>query len=93
LIGVGVACEVVEATGAVGGGTFPGVELASWALELHSEAGADALAAALRDGDPPVIGRIVDDRLRLDVRTVLPGQEDDLARRVQESVESAEAHS
>lgn len=93
LIGVGVACEVVEATGAVGGGTFPGVDLASWALELHSEVGPDALAAALRDGDPPVIGRIVDDRLRLDLRTVLPGQEDDLARRVQESVESAEAHS
>jgi hypothetical protein len=33
-----------------------------------------------------VIGRIVDDTLMLDVRTVLPGQEDDLARRVSEAL-------
>ena len=32
------------------------------------------------------MGRIVDDRLRLDVRTVLPGQEEDLVRRIVEVV-------
>ena len=70
--------------GAVGGGTFPGVELSSWAAALTPENGPDALAARLRDGDPPVVGRIVDDRFFLDVRTVLPGQEDVLVRRVAE---------
>jgi len=73
----GVACQVKETAGAVGGGTFPGHELRSWAVAL---AGADvgALARALRAGAPPVVGRIVDDELLLDLRTVLPGQEDEL---------------
>jgi L-seryl-tRNA(Ser) seleniumtransferase len=79
----GVDCEPVATKGAVGGGTYPGVELDSWAVELPG-AGADALADALRAGEPPVVGRIVDDRLRLDVRTVFGSQEDDLVRRVLE---------
>ena len=32
------------------------------------------LLDCLRAGDPAVVGRIVDDRLLLDLRTVLPGQ-------------------
>lgn len=87
----GVACDAVEARGAVGGGTFPGVELPSRALELRPEGGVDRLAAALRAGEPPVVGRIVDDALLLDVRTVLPGQVPDLVRRVVESVRATEA--
>jgi len=85
LAAAGVACRVVSTSGAVGGGTFPEVELASSALEL-AEGAPDALARALRDGDPAVVGRIVEDRLLLDLRTVLPGQEDDLVRRVRETV-------
>jgi len=85
----GVECEAVEARGAVGGGTYPGVELESWAVELRSGPGAGALADALRNGAPPVIGRIVDDRLQLDVRTVFPGQQDDLARRVMECIRAS----
>jgi hypothetical protein len=34
----------------------------------------------VRAGDPPVIGRLVDDRLFLDCRTVLPGQVTELVR-------------
>jgi L-seryl-tRNA(Ser) seleniumtransferase len=79
-----VECRVVQASGAVGGGTFPEVELPSWAVEL-SGAPPDVLARALRDGDPAVVGRIVDDHVLLDLRTVLPGQEDDLVRRVCEA--------
>ena len=80
-----VRCGVTEAVGAVGGGTFPGVELPSWAVEL-SHPSLTELARALRDGNPPVVGRILDDRLTLDLRTVLPGQEGELARRVSEAV-------
>jgi L-seryl-tRNA(Ser) seleniumtransferase len=83
----GVENRVVETTGAVGGGTFPGVGLPSWAVEVRVGVGASALAAALRGGgDTPVVARIVDDALRLDLRTVLPGQESELRRRVQECV-------
>jgi len=39
-----------------------------------------SLDARLREGDPPVVGRIVDDRLLLDCRTVLPHQVVGLAR-------------
>jgi L-seryl-tRNA(Ser) seleniumtransferase len=81
----GVPCRVVEVAGAVGGGTFPEVELPSSAVEITNTS-ADRLARALREGDPPVVGRIVDDRLLLDVRTVLPGQEAELLRRVCEAL-------
>ena len=70
----GVPCAVVPTKGAVGGGTYPGVELDSWAVELDGPNGTQALANTLRHGSPPVVGRIVDDRLRLDVRTLLPGE-------------------
>jgi L-seryl-tRNA(Ser) seleniumtransferase len=81
----GVRCGAVQAEGAVGGGTFPGVALESWAVELTGPSVAD-LARALRDGEPPVIGHIQGDRLLLDVRTVLPGQDEILVRRVRESL-------
>jgi L-seryl-tRNA(Ser) seleniumtransferase len=42
----------------------------------------DALAAALRRGDPPVVGRILDGQLLLDPRTVPPGMDDVLLRAV-----------
>jgi L-seryl-tRNA(Ser) seleniumtransferase len=80
----GVACEVVAAEGAVGGGTFPGVTLPSHAVALAAP-DPSSLAAALRAGDPPVVARIVDDRLLLDVRTVLPGEEGALVESVLEA--------
>ena len=46
-----------------------------YALALASSHGADALAACLRCADPPIIGRIVDERLLLDLRTVPPEQD------------------
>jgi L-seryl-tRNA(Ser) seleniumtransferase len=83
----GIQGDVVEASGAVGGGTFPGVELPSRALALRHDA-PDHLARRLRAGEPPVVARILDDALLLDVRTVLPGQDDDLVRRVVEASSS-----
>jgi L-seryl-tRNA(Ser) seleniumtransferase len=63
---------LVEAASQVGGGALPTVELPTIAVALGADAvQTRALDAALRAGDPPVIGRIVDDRLLLDCRTVL----------------------
>ncbi len=70
-----LAARVVEDRAQVGGGALPTVELPTAGLALGAtDAAARALDAALRAGDPPVIGRLADDRLFLDCRTVLPGQ-------------------
>jgi L-seryl-tRNA(Ser) seleniumtransferase len=65
----------------VGGGALPTVELPTAVLAL----GTPALPAALLDGrlrhaELPVMGRVKDDRLLLDCRTVFPDQIPDLAR-------------
>ena len=81
----GVPSALVAAKGAVGGGTYPGVELSGWALALDPPDGAEAFAARLRTGRPPVIARIADGRVLLDPRTVDSEEEDDLVRRVAEA--------
>jgi L-seryl-tRNA(Ser) seleniumtransferase len=74
---------VVEGRSQVGGGALPTVELPTAGLALGAtDAAARALDAALRLGDPPVVGRLVDDRLYLDCRTVLSGQVPALAKAV-----------
>jgi L-seryl-tRNA(Ser) seleniumtransferase len=70
-----LAARVVEDRAQVGGGALPTVELPTAGLALGAtDEAARALDAALRAGDPPVVGRLVSDRLFLDCRTVLPGQ-------------------
>jgi L-seryl-tRNA(Ser) seleniumtransferase len=63
-----VGGEVVEATGRVGGGALPLLELPGPVVALPERA--ETLAAKLRAGDPPVVGRIQDGRLLLDPRTL-----------------------
>jgi L-seryl-tRNA(Ser) seleniumtransferase len=41
-----------------------------------------ALAAALRDGQPPIVVRVTDDRVVVDPRTVAPDDDDVLAARL-----------
>jgi L-seryl-tRNA(Ser) seleniumtransferase len=72
----GVTAAVVDLEGAVGGGALAEAPVASAGLALDGDA--EALAARLRAGDPPVVGRIHEDRLLLDARTVLPGEDEAL---------------
>lgn len=75
----GVAGAGVEdSESAVGGGSLPGQVLPSFAVRLGG--GGQALAARLRRADPPVIARVRDDDVWLDVRTVLPRDERQLRR-------------
>jgi L-seryl-tRNA(Ser) seleniumtransferase len=75
-----LAARVIEAQAQVGGGALPTVELPTAAVALGATPeAARALDAALRAGEPPVIGRIADDRLLLDCRTVLTEQVNALA--------------
>jgi L-seryl-tRNA(Ser) seleniumtransferase len=72
----GVSCQVVDLEAMAGGGAFAQEALASAGVAL--EGPADAKLTRLRRGDPPVFARIVDDRVVLDARTVLPGEDEDL---------------
>ena len=68
----------------IGGGSLPGETLPTTLMALDGETygGADALAGRLRHMSPPVIGRIENDEVLLDPRTVLPEQDGDLVRGV-----------
>jgi len=67
-----LGATLVEGRAQVGGGSLPLVELPTVALAIGTtERSAHALDQALREGEPPVIGRIADDHLLLDSRTVL----------------------
>ena len=78
----GCPATVVQSTSTVGGGALPGETLSTWAIALTTPA-PDALAAALRRGEPPVVGRILDGQLLLDLRTVPSGMDEVVQRAVQ----------
>lgn len=84
---VGDVAEVEASTAPVGGGSLPGVELDSWCVALTGRRPA-ALAERLRAQDPPVIGRVDDDRVLLDLRTVPPAQDADLIELVRAALDA-----
>jgi L-seryl-tRNA(Ser) seleniumtransferase len=77
----GFIAEVINGTSTIGGGSAPGSELPTRLLAITLPGlSADALEARLRTADPPVIARIQDDRVTLDLRTVAPDEDEMLAR-------------
>jgi L-seryl-tRNA(Ser) seleniumtransferase len=59
-------------------------KLANWAVALTpARGGAESLAAALRRGEPAVLGRIKDNRLLIDLRSVFPAQDAEIALAVE----------
>jgi L-seryl-tRNA(Ser) seleniumtransferase len=72
----GAAAVALAAT--IGGGSLPGETLPSFGLAVAARS-AERLLAALRGGDPAVLGRIEGGRVLLDLRTVDPRAGDELA--------------
>lgn len=64
-------------TAVIGGGTTPGVELPSFAVQLPLDGSPDELLTQLRSGEPAVIARIDDGQVLLDLRSV-PAADDQL---------------
>jgi len=73
----GLRAEVMEGSSMIGGGSTPGQPLQSWLIAIDC---ADVVEAERRCrlSDPPVVARIEDGRLILDLRTVFAEEEDEL---------------
>jgi L-seryl-tRNA(Ser) seleniumtransferase len=79
-----LGAQVIESRSQVGGGALPTVELPTAAIALGTpERPAERLDEALRAGRPAVLGRLLDDHLLLDCRTVLPSDVVALASRLE----------
>jgi L-seryl-tRNA(Ser) seleniumtransferase len=76
----GLRAEVVDGVSTIGGGSAAGSALPTRLVALSMEGlSADALESRLRALDPPVVARIQDDRVVLDLRTVPPSENDELS--------------
>ena len=69
----GVECSVVKSVSTVGAGAFPQAELASAALAFDGNS--TTLEKNLRGGATPVIGRLTEGKLLLDMRSVFPSED------------------
>ena len=66
-----LVCEVVQGVSRIGGGSLPTAKLETFGLALsHPNLSAEKLAKRLRTSNPPVIGRVKEDLVILDVRTI-----------------------
>ncbi|HEY2470841.1 MAG TPA: L-seryl-tRNA(Sec) selenium transferase [Terracidiphilus sp.] len=76
-----IHAEVMSVDSVVGGGTAPDAKLPSYAVVVvHAELSAGELLKALRQAEPPIIGRINDEKVILDLRTVSPRFDEAITR-------------
>jgi L-seryl-tRNA(Ser) seleniumtransferase len=67
---------LLDGESVIGGGAAPSAVLPTRLIALtHANLGADDLSTRLRAATPPVIARVEDGRVLLDLRTVFPGQD------------------
>ena len=82
--------EAVEDVTYLGGGAVPTQKLTTWCIALEPDAmSVDRLAARLRTGAPSIVGRVQQERLHLDLRSVFPRQDVQLVAAVAAVTESA----
>jgi L-seryl-tRNA(Ser) seleniumtransferase len=70
LCAVGFEASVIDGQSTIGGGSLPGETLPTKLVALNV-ASPDDFLARLRRGDPPVVARIENDRVLIDLRTVI----------------------
>jgi L-seryl-tRNA(Ser) seleniumtransferase len=81
----GSRVEVVETKASVGGGAFPTAEIPSAGIAIAGRP--EIVEQQLRGNDPPIIARIAEGRVILDLRTVAPGEDVDVAVAVRAAIE------
>jgi L-seryl-tRNA(Ser) seleniumtransferase len=73
--------EIRESESVIGGGAAPGATLPTFVIAIqHASISADELSARLRRNGPPIVTRVEEDRVILDLRTVF-ADEDELVRK------------
>ena len=77
--------RIEESDASVGGGAFPTARIPSIAVSFGGDA--SALEECLRLGNPPVIARLSGDRLFIDLRSILPNEDEELARAVRAALD------
>ena len=85
--GQGERLRVVDGVSKTGGGSSPMGERPTRLLAIRGPDGdAGRLEKALRHGTPPIVGRLHEGHLLLDLRTVLPSQDETLIQRLTELI-------
>jgi L-seryl-tRNA(Ser) seleniumtransferase len=74
--------EVVPLVGQMGGGTLPDVDFNSFGIKLSWKGAAQDLLSKLRSFSTPVIARIEDDSVVIDVRCILPGEDEIVSKAI-----------
>lgn len=83
---LGHEAEVVDGASAVGGGAYPGAELPAALVALGGARSAAELERRLRHGEPPVVARITEGRVVLDLRTIAPAEDAALLQAVTDAL-------
>jgi L-seryl-tRNA(Ser) seleniumtransferase len=79
-----LAVEVTDGESVIGGGAAPSAVLPTRLLAVTCTAlTADELSARLRASDPPIVARVEEGRVLLDLRTVFPEQDEAVAKALQ----------
>ena len=72
--------DLLDGESVIGGGAAPSAVLATRLIALtHAQLSADELCSGLRSASPPVVARVEEGRVVLDLRTVFPSQDATLA--------------
>jgi len=76
-----LSVQVLDGESLIGGGAAPSAVLPTRLLAIACEGvSADELSGHLRTSDPPIIARVEDGRVLLDLRTVFPEQDEAITR-------------
>jgi L-seryl-tRNA(Ser) seleniumtransferase len=79
----GFRAEIIDGASTTGGGSAPGSTLPTKLIAIAVDGvSTTALDARLRAGDPPIVARIQDDCVVLDLRTVAEAEEPDLVNAI-----------
>lgn len=81
--------QVIDTISEIGGGSVPGSQIESAAIQVHGPA-TEKFASALRSVSPGVLATIREDSVRMDLRTVRPAEVEQLVQCINSAFEAME---